>query len=266
MALFASTFTASNDSIVLVDTLPTLMSCIEVISQTSSLAVDLEGIDLCRSGTLCLMQLKAKDNDAVWLVDIVALGANVFNEAASDGTTLKAVLESHIITKLFYDVRNDSDALYNLFGISLANVYDLQLLELAFRATRPGSTRAPRFLTGLLRALEEHVAPSKSFAVTRQWTRIKEAGLKLFAPDKGGRYEVFAERPLAPELIDYCAQDVAFLHDLDAAMRSRVGTTAYARGNWEKRIRAESMVRVGYSRQRYYVARGPEKAIAPANW
>ncbi|KAJ7054145.1 ribonuclease H-like domain-containing protein [Mycena amicta] len=268
-SLFAGTLIAAThatydtDTVVLVDTIPLLRSCVSAIARTTSLAVDIEGVALCRSGTLCIIQLKAKDSSIVWLVDVVVLGARAFTEVALGGMNLKGILESQSIEKLFFDVRNDSDALYNLFDISLANVYDLQLLELAVRSSKPGA-RLPRFLRGLVPSLEEHVAPTKSAAVVRSWARVKEAGLRLFAPEHGGQYQVFCDRPLAHGLLEYCAQDVALLHDLQAAMHFRLGSGGG--GNWENRIRAQSMVRVGVALQRNYVPRGPEKAMAPTYW
>jgi len=41
--------------------------------------------------------------------------------------------------------------------------------------------------------------------------RIKETGLKLFAPEEGGIYEVFNERPLSDMIGLYCVQDVQWL-------------------------------------------------------
>lgn len=71
----------------------------------------------------------------VYLIDIYKLGADAFNIGASNGHTLKSVLESTAIPKLFFPVRNDFDALHSLYQIALANVDDLQLLELATRAS-----------------------------------------------------------------------------------------------------------------------------------
>lgn len=53
---------------------------------------------------------------------------NIYN------TSLKRVLESPTIPKVFFDVRNDSDALHNHFGINLDCIQDVQLME---NATRP---------------------------------------------------------------------------------------------------------------------------------
>ncbi|KAJ7176756.1 ribonuclease H-like domain-containing protein [Mycena filopes] len=223
--------------------------------------IDLEGVALCRSGTLCLVQLQASGSDTIWLVDVVVLGASAFEEESPDGQSLKRILESHSVKKIFFDVRNDSDALYNLFGITLANVYDLQLLELAVRSSNPG--RPPRFLKGLVPSLETYVAPLKSAGVVRNWGRIKEAGLRLFAPEKGGRYEVFEERPLATAVAEYCAQDVALLHELETVLKQRLRATGR---DWEQKICAESVARVGCAYQVNYVPRGQHKALAPEYW
>ena len=41
------------------------------------------------------------------------------------------------------------------------------------------------------------------------WKKVKEAGNRLFAPEKGGSYNIFETRPLDPRILAYCAQDVA---------------------------------------------------------
>jgi exonuclease 3'-5' domain-containing protein 1 len=37
---------------------------------------------------------------------------------------------------------------------------------------------------------------------------------RLYSPQKGGHYEVFNERPIRPEILQYCARDVALLPTL----------------------------------------------------
>lgn len=48
--------------------------------------------------------------------------------------SLKSILESSMTPKVFFDVRTDSDALYGQFGIRLAGIIDLQLMEVASRS------------------------------------------------------------------------------------------------------------------------------------
>ncbi|KAG9233149.1 ribonuclease H-like domain-containing protein [Amylocarpus encephaloides] len=132
-----------------------------------SLYIDLEGVNLSRKGTVSVLQLLNKE----------------FTTPGSTGITLKDVLESSTTPKAFFDVRRDSDALFAHYGIKLAGVQDIQLMELA---TRPAGRK--RNVNGLGRC-----------------------GLDLFAPERGGSYEVFNTRPLSAALRIYCIQDVQYM-------------------------------------------------------
>jgi exonuclease 3'-5' domain-containing protein 1 len=81
---------------------------------------------------------------------------------------------------------------------------------------------------------------------TSEWKAVKEAGVKLFAPEKGGSYEVFEKRPLDPRILAYCAQDVALLPDLEMAILRKVGylSTLNARVAQKKLVEEESAKRV----------------------
>ncbi|KAM2925434.1 hypothetical protein FF1_042951 [Malus domestica] len=79
---------------------------------------DCEGVDLCRHGTLCIMQLAFPD--AIYLVDAIQGGVMLINAC-------KPALESSYITKVIHDCKRDSEALYFQFGIKLNNVVDTQI-------------------------------------------------------------------------------------------------------------------------------------------
>ncbi|XP_027331902.1 piRNA biogenesis protein EXD1 isoform X3 [Abrus precatorius] len=79
---------------------------------------DCEGVDLCRHGTLCVMQLAFRD--AVYLVDAIEGGEELIKAC-------KPALESNYITKVIHDCKRDSEALYFQFGIKLNNVVDTQI-------------------------------------------------------------------------------------------------------------------------------------------
>lgn len=96
-----------------------------------ALYFDLEGIFLGRLGTISIMQLLG--HDQTYVIDIHTLGNEAFCTPGKTGTTLKDILESESIPKVFFDVRNDSDALFSHFGIKLAGIQDLQLMEVATR-------------------------------------------------------------------------------------------------------------------------------------
>jgi len=69
----------------------------------------------------------------------------------------------------------------------MKNTYDLQLLELAVRRSMMRNTK---WVNGLGRSIESYVHPP------RDWKTIKDAGVALFAPEKGGSYTVFETRPV----------------------------------------------------------------------
>ncbi|KAJ4708146.1 3'-5' exonuclease domain [Melia azedarach] len=79
---------------------------------------DCEGVDLCRHGTLCIMQLAFPD--AIYLVDAIQGGESLMKAC-------KPALESSYITKVIHDCKRDSEALYFQFGIKLHNVVDTQI-------------------------------------------------------------------------------------------------------------------------------------------
>ncbi|KAF8623361.1 hypothetical protein AX17_007439 [Amanita inopinata Kibby_2008] len=244
---------------VLVNTLELLHDCLADISPIPPpnrpyyLAVDVEGVNLCRRGRISILQLQSSLSDVVWLVDVTVLGAQAFEEVDEQGRSLRSVLQRPNIQKWFYDVRNDSDALYNLYGISLNNVYDLQLLELANRLSRGKNAR---FLRSLEKATEDYLI------INRDWKAIKELGISLFVPARGGHYEILEKRPLDPRLVAYCEQDVSVLFDLAKALRTQMGMQGK---DWELRVFVASTSRVALARNPRYRgdSNGPRKALAP---
>ena len=217
------------------------------------LYVDLEGINLCRHGSISIIQIYQSEQDHVYLIDVHRLGASAFQTRSNDGSaTLKSLLENASIAKAFFDVRNDSEALYNQFDVYLQGVVDLQLMEWKSR------TRAKKpFLNGLARCLENLFAQSHMTVEAEEWRRAKQAGLQLFAPERGGAYEIFNIRPMKQEIVEYCIQDVTFLpklyHEYSQSM-SRA---------WEVRLSREASKRVAVCQQSTYSPHGRQKALAP---
>jgi len=161
------------------------------------LFVDAEGNNLCRYGTVSLLQIHIPQSGRTFIIDIFVLGAVAFSttipcfsydlsitsspttplpfpdiSSEGDGISLQSILESPGIIKCFFDVRNDADALYNLHSISINCVVDLQILEVA---TRKGKRR---LLNGLARAirLDGSLEPEE----LARWLDIKEKGKAMF--------------------------------------------------------------------------------------
>ncbi|KAH3941396.1 hypothetical protein HBH53_200730 [Parastagonospora nodorum] len=217
------------------------LSCIKGLPRSPpSLYVDLEGAKLSRTGTISLLTLYVLPMDTVYLTDIDSLGAAGFYTpapitsaaatlpdpvsatAAGKQTcptepvlTLKSVLESPTILKVFFDVRNDSDGLFAHFEIALKCVEHLQLMELATRSRKPR-----HHLVGLAWCMEHNNGMSSE--ARRYAGSVKKQGIKLFCPGKGGSYAVFAERLLQPIVLEYCVQDVVHMPKLWKTYHARM--------------------------------------------
>lgn len=186
----------------------TSISGLPLSKKVPTLYVDIEGNDLCRFGTISLIQIHVPAIPATFIVDVCVLGKQTFTteitkapavESTDDASpiTLKSILEGTSIIKCFYDLRSDADALYNIYGIDMDGCQDLQIME---NATRRGSKR---LLNGLARSITNYAELDKD--ALQAWTEAKKRGKALFSPEIGGGYDVFDKRPLAPDLLDYCA-------------------------------------------------------------
>ncbi|KAF2395571.1 hypothetical protein EJ06DRAFT_534842 [Trichodelitschia bisporula] len=217
-----------------------------------SLYLDVEGINLGRTGTISILQIHVSTKNTTYLIDVYSLGASAFTTATESGQTLKFILESPNIPKVFFDVRNDSDAMFSLFGISLAGVHDVQLMELATRHY------SKKFLSGLTKCVEEHanLSPSEKAA----WQQSKDHGKAMFAPERGGAYEVFNQRPLPEALKKYCAEDVQFLPRLWSVYMGRMNPA------WQVKVQWGAAERVRESQTPEYDPNGPERSRSPKMW
>ena len=164
------------------------------------------------------------------LLDILKLGKDTFATTNDSGVTLKQILESSNVRKAFFDVRNDSAALYYQYEITLGGVDDIQLMELATRF------KCGMYLNGLTRCIERDAA--LSFTQENTWLATKESGDKLFEPKLGGSYAVFNQRPLEEGIQRYCIQDVLVLPTLWNVYSRKLSKP------WQTRVAAEACFRI----------------------
>ena len=144
------------------------------------------------------------------LIDVHILGALALNTAGYRGKSLKDIPHDAKIPKVFFDVRDDSDALFSHFGVELHGVEDVQLMESATRRT----TVSRGFVSGLAKCIENKLVGPGRGNDRASWKLAKEKGERLFNPEHGGSYEVFNQRPLSEDIIAYCVGDVQHLPEL----------------------------------------------------
>jgi hypothetical protein len=125
-------------SIILVDTEDLLERCIADISSTDArpvtkLAIDLEGVELCRFGRIALLQIIAYCSRIIWLVDVTTLGKLAFDHSDAEGRSLRLILESGATKKV-----------YTYFHLIYAFLFSfLPLVELYSSSTTCATTPMP---------------------------------------------------------------------------------------------------------------------------
>ena len=196
----------------------------ELLAAGTPIAVDFEGRDLCRAGKLDLMQLS--NGTRTWLIDVTTLGETAFSAGARE------LLESETVLKVGYDGRADADALWHLHQTMLTNFYDVQVASCKRQDATEG--RRDRVVHGLGRAMDVFLRGDRARQAVS--AVVKDAGRKLFAPELGGSYDVWAERPLSETLIEYAGNDVALLLEMREAWE-RYSPTAVNVHTSSERIR-----------------------------
>ena len=203
----------------IIDTLIALVSFLDdlenQLTNPPSLYLVIEGVALSRHGSISIIQVFHLPQNHVFLIDVFVLQEAAFNTPNRNGTTLRSILESALVPKVFFDVRNDADALYAHFNISLRGVHDIQLLEVATRSW------AKDRLVGLAQCIRSDARLATK--VRRDLEAVKERGKALFAAENGGSYEVFNTRPMLQDIVDYCAQDVVCLPVLWNSYSQKIG-------------------------------------------
>jgi exonuclease 3'-5' domain-containing protein 1 len=240
----------------LVDSTASLVTFIDSLADLPadppSLYIDLEGQNLSREGSISLITVLVFPKNHIYLIDVYSLKNAAFMTGGKGGTTLKNILESAAIPKVFFDVRNDSDALFAHFGIALQGIQDVQLME---NASRFGHISGKRLLNGLTKCIREDapITPQEK----RLWMIAKNKGQELFDPVKGGSYQIFNTRPLMEDIRQYCVQDVNFLPHLRSIYWGRLDL------EWKKKVDDETRARVRLSQSPTYQPHGRHKALGP---
>jgi exonuclease 3'-5' domain-containing protein 1 len=212
-----------------------------------SFYIDVEGHKLGRFGTLDLLQIHVLPLHETFIVDVFTLKNAAF-DTSFQGNSLRGLLQSSSAPKVFFDARNDSDAMFSHYNITLDGVVDLQLMEY-FQEGRMG-----RYLTGLKRCIERDSGlPSDDI---RPWIQVKEEVARLYQ-DADQDHLPSQTRPLPETLLLYAAGDAEHLPTLYQTYRRTLTKQA-----WEK-VKSESQKRLRQSRQPHYDPQGKQKGKGP---
>jgi hypothetical protein len=202
------------------------------------LAVDFEGVKLNRHGALCLVQMIcSNDPRLVYVIDVFMLGNRAFTLKTAQGVSLKGLLEDENVRKVWFDPRNDVDALYHQFHIVPRGIFDLQLAEVAHRRNRGLNVQYVQGLYKCLTQCPQLQEEQKVFA-----EMINRLGKSLFEPQNGGDYQIFLTRPLNPVILVYAAHDSRYMLMLSEQYSSFIGqhwvdrviaaSNSFERGGW----------------------------------
>jgi exonuclease 3'-5' domain-containing protein 1 len=227
----------------LISTITQLQVFLSSITSSSTLYIDCEGNNLSRHGTVSIVTILVQPQGLIRLIDVLALGKESFTTASRDGKTLKSILESPSITKCFWDVRNDADALWALYQINIAGVIDIQLLE---NASRDGNKR---LVHGLDKCVQRDL--KLGFMELNQWIRTKKEIKNLMSAD------IFAVRPMDPKTVQYCANDIIHLPALRQVYLTRISA------GWLVKAKEESAHRVSEAHSPLYEPQSSAKALGP---
>eukprot|EP01038_Epipyxis_sp_PR26KG_P009331 gene9331-12573_t len=176
----------------------------ETINKNKIIALDLEGKNLGREGTIGLIQIGLPDE--VFVFDMEC--------------GLKEILESETIHKIMFDCRNDADILFHNFGIQIRTVLDLQLGEVMIRILQNDLD----YEIDLLSKYFNRKEIENNFEKYQGMHKLSSLGSLLERLDLGDAdlkedvTQAFREdenfwlnRPISGKAIDYAAQDVISL-------------------------------------------------------
>ncbi|KAG4439536.1 hypothetical protein IFR05_004976 [Cadophora sp. M221] len=157
---------------ILIGTIPCLLELLEFVARVApdfaELFVD-EGNNHGKDGVLCTIQVTfGTTNTTTFILDVKALGESLFNTAGEGGISIKGILEDPAIFKFFFDVREDSAALFHQYGVRLQGVVDIQIVGLVVQQN--GTYR----VWGLNPCIERYLGLGGT--ESREWSNIKREG------------------------------------------------------------------------------------------
>jgi exonuclease 3'-5' domain-containing protein 1 len=183
--------------------------------------------------SIAIMTILPAQSNATFLIGISNLRESTFTIVGKNGQTLKSILESTTIAKVFFGVQDDANTLYAHYAICLRGVEDVYLMENAYLAMIDPDNRKPPVVS-LGKCIQNDLGKSKA----RRFYKVLDKALKFFDPELGGSYQIFNVRPLPKDITLWCSYAVSFLPEL----RQKYWTMLTV--EWKKKVEAETQARV----------------------
>merc|ERR1712194_315926 len=128
-----------------------------------------------------------------------------------------------------FDCRNDTDALWHQFSCMPQRIFDIQVADVLCRRNR-GLT--VKYVISLTKAIGQY-NDSIGEAEAKFAKEISDKGKALYDPSMGGKFEIFAERPLPSTLLIYSAFDSRHLLRIFDVMREKLdGYSRRCEASW----------------------------------
>jgi len=149
-----------------------------------------------------------------------------------------------------FDCRADADALFHQYRVRLDGVYDLQVAVVKTKMNL--CQKLPGLAVCINKCCGDSSPEAESFKLG------KDKGADQFAPERGGSYEVWRQRPLSTELLNYCAHDVSMLFACFEKLRrhsngSEAAVVEIARRRIERTVTDDKPSRGGQKVERDFV-------------
>lgn len=188
---------------------------------------------------ISILLLLVHPQNHVYLIDLQSLGKTAFTLMGRGGETLRSILESATVRKVFFDVRRPSQLLYANFGVTLQGVFDIQLMEVASRSGPLLDARSVR--KGIRFCIERDLLMAGP--ELQEWRSALHAAPTLTACSP----HFYQDRPLKEETRAFCLLDLQYfprLYNLYWDRLIKLGR--------EQRVIDESRKSIQYSQSAHY--------------
>ena len=171
----------------------------EHFDSESILAVDCEGVNLGRTGTIELVQVSTPHMNVLFDVQGVTKTSKI-------ALFLKKILGDPTKIKIMFDCRIDSDALYHHLGVTLDNVHDAQVYDMI----NSNNTNRPNLKKCMLSyGIEITTRDSNVYATNFRYWATRPLTMEMKERATGDVNQLFELRERQLELMSESKQNIA---------------------------------------------------------